>query len=238
MKKCVRCNNEHDGSFGSGKYCNRSCANARTHSKETKDKIAKASLGKEPSNKGKLLKWETTKCLYCKTDIKHRSSTPKKYHSECWKNVAGGLRIGAGRGKSGWYKGIWCDSSYELVWVIYQLEHNIPFERNKVKYSYEWKGKILQYTPDFIQSNSVIEIKGFMTEQTKAKIQSVNNLIVLFKNDLENEFNYVLTKYGNNFIELYEGNPHKVKQNKCKVCGKPAKHLYCSRLCGGKGTKK
>ena len=39
MKKCIKCNNEHDGSFGSGKYCNRSCANSRTHSAETKAKI-------------------------------------------------------------------------------------------------------------------------------------------------------------------------------------------------------
>ena len=27
--KCERCDNEHDGSFGSGRFCNRACANAR-----------------------------------------------------------------------------------------------------------------------------------------------------------------------------------------------------------------
>ena len=39
MKICERCGAEHDGSFGSGRFCSRSCANARTHSDETKEKI-------------------------------------------------------------------------------------------------------------------------------------------------------------------------------------------------------
>jgi hypothetical protein len=37
-----KCNKEHDGSFGSGKYCSRSCANSRIHSKITKNKIQKS----------------------------------------------------------------------------------------------------------------------------------------------------------------------------------------------------
>lgn len=30
----------------------------------------------------------------------------------------GGLRVGSGRGKKGWYKGIHCDSSWELAFVV------------------------------------------------------------------------------------------------------------------------
>ncbi len=37
-----KCGNEHDGSFGSGKFCSRSCANSRTHSTETKKKISES----------------------------------------------------------------------------------------------------------------------------------------------------------------------------------------------------
>lgn len=36
---CERCGSEHDGSFGSGRFCSRSCANSRKHSDETKRKI-------------------------------------------------------------------------------------------------------------------------------------------------------------------------------------------------------
>jgi Zn finger protein HypA/HybF involved in hydrogenase expression len=39
--KCERCNKDHDGSYGSGRFCSSSCARARVHSKETKDKISK-----------------------------------------------------------------------------------------------------------------------------------------------------------------------------------------------------
>ena len=56
----------------------------------------------------------------------------KKYpHSEETINKmklrGGGYRRGSGRGKSGWYKNYWCDSTYELCWLIYQLDNgNIP----------------------------------------------------------------------------------------------------------------
>ena len=40
--KCIKCSNEHDGSFGSGKFCSRACANSRERSTETKRKIAES----------------------------------------------------------------------------------------------------------------------------------------------------------------------------------------------------
>ena len=49
---------------------------------------------------------------------------------------SGGIRKGSGRGKKGTYKGYWCDSSYELAWVIYNIDKNIPFTRNSEKFKY------------------------------------------------------------------------------------------------------
>ena len=40
MNTCERCGKEHDGSYGSGRFCSKSCANARDHSDETKKKIS------------------------------------------------------------------------------------------------------------------------------------------------------------------------------------------------------
>ena len=48
--KCQKCNIEHNGSFGSGKYCSRSCANSRVHSYKTKNKIKDSLLGKGNKN--------------------------------------------------------------------------------------------------------------------------------------------------------------------------------------------
>lgn len=44
---CKRCGKEHDGTFGSGNYCSRNCANARNPSEETKSKISKALTGRK-----------------------------------------------------------------------------------------------------------------------------------------------------------------------------------------------
>jgi hypothetical protein len=201
---CKKCNEEHNGSFGSGKYCSLSCANSRIFTQETKQKQGKASKGKTPWNKGVKLNWVKTNCEYCGLELLYRKSQPKKYHSECWLKSSGGYRKGSGIGKKGWYKGYWCDSTYELVWIIYQLEHFIPFERNKEKFFYKWENKIKFYIPDFIQNNQFIEIKGYMNKQVEEKIKSVPNLKILFKKDLEKEFQYVEEKYGKNFINLYE----------------------------------
>ena len=119
----------------------------------------------------------------------------------------GGLRNGSGRSKSGYYKGIYCGSTYELCWVIYNLDHNISFSRFS---GYLTDGKI-KYYPDFILSdtNEIIEIKGFLTESVKIKTQLAIDkgfkIKVLYKEDLKNIFSYVEQKYfTKNFYTLYD----------------------------------
>jgi hypothetical protein len=45
--KCIKCNKEHDGSYGSGKYCSVSCANSRVRTDEVKKKISEGILKSE-----------------------------------------------------------------------------------------------------------------------------------------------------------------------------------------------
>ena len=203
MKTCKKCGTEFEPIKGLVSYCSLKCRNSRTFSDESKLKKSIANKGNVPWNTG--IRWGTiiSICLYCGNDITHWISTPKKFHADCWRKCAGGLRKGSGRSKHGWYKGIWCDSSYELAWVIYQLDHNIPFTRNTISYEYIFNGKQYQYYPDFIQDNQLIEIKGFVNEQTLAKIKSVPELVVLMREDLKKEFDYVIATYGKDFIKLY-----------------------------------
>lgn len=204
MKTCKKCGTDFEPSKGLVSYCSLKCRNSRTFSEEAKLKKSVANKGKLPWNAGNYWRTTISKCLYCNNDIVHWISTPKKYHAKCWKKSAGGNRKGAGRGKHGWYKGIWCDSSYELAWVIYHLDHNIPFSRNTDSFEYEFNGKKYQYYPDFLLDGKLIEIKGFVNEQTLAKIKSVPNLIVLMRDDLKKEFDYVIATYGKDFIKLYK----------------------------------
>lgn len=151
-----------------------------------------------------------------------RASTPEKEENRKKQisltaklnKKSGGLRKGSGRGKKGYYKGIWCDSSWELAWVIYHLEHNIEFKRNWEKFEYEYDNKIHFYIPDFIlENNQYIEIKGRrkfedLTDKEMKKIikfKETNNLQIVLQSDIEPYLNYVVNKYGNDFIKLYEG---------------------------------
>ena len=45
--KCLRCDKEHDGSYGSGKYCSITCANSRVRTEEIKKKISQGVLKSE-----------------------------------------------------------------------------------------------------------------------------------------------------------------------------------------------
>ena len=118
--------------------------------------------------------------------------------------LAGGLREGSGRGKKGWYKGIFCDSSWELAFVIYHIDHNIPIKRCEEKRPYEYKGRIHYYIPDFIVNDKIIEIKGFNTEQWQVKMLNNKDVTVLYEEDMKPYFEYVESKYGKNYIEMYD----------------------------------
>lgn len=87
---CERCGREHDGSFGAGIFCSRSCANSRTRSQETKNKISAALKSKNfhgidrksTWTKDSLDKWRKSislkypvikgHCTYCSKEINLR----------------------------------------------------------------------------------------------------------------------------------------------------------------------
>jgi hypothetical protein len=205
-------------------YCSRSCANKREHSSETKLKISESARKSErvknankkngESRRGyyfggtnkKRIERIVSKCLHCGENIEHKVNEPKKYHQKCWLKCAGGIRKGSSRGKCGWYKGYWCDSSYELAWVIYNIEHNIKFDRNTEAFNYTFKEENHKYYPDFIKDDLYVEIKNYKSELTDAKIKFFpKKLEVLYKEDMNKEIlPYVINKYGKDFIKLYE----------------------------------
>ena len=55
---CIKCNREHPGSFGSGKFCSRKCANSRTFTEDSKLKKSIANKGKTSGFKGKTFQKE------------------------------------------------------------------------------------------------------------------------------------------------------------------------------------
>ncbi len=238
-------------------FCSRSCSssfnkNNKKLSDETKNKISNSL--KEFNKNNKYCKKTTISnkikkiCPMCNNEFfVYRCNKNKIYCSrDCFyndhelkfrKKSSGGKRTGSGIGKHGWYKNYYCDSSWELAFVIYNLEHNIKFSRNKVGFEYEYENKIHKFYPDFImEDGTYIEIKGYFDKKNIIKISSFNgSLKILNKIEIAPYLKYVINKYGKDFIKLYENNRY---FNECIICGKPAKNICCSRRCSGKLVNK
>lgn len=259
---CERCNVEHSGEYGSGRFCSRSCANARTFSTETinkKKKSAKNSNAVKQANdaqkKPKIIKvcpiCSTTfnvpaskeskifcsrACMLLDTEFKYRKKTP------------GGVREGSGRSKSGYYKGIFCSSTYELVYLIWCLDADIHIDRCIFSIPYTYENKQHEYFPDFIVNNTVIEIKGYHTDVVDAKEKAAINLgyqySIMYKDDLVEQFHYVQSTYNTrDYASLYDKSKH-VFMYTCSNCSKEYKSSkvksninYCSSKCSCAGAR-
>ena len=263
-KICPKCGTHHQKP---GLYCSRHCANGREQTPEIRKRKSQSikryliSIGKE-----KKEQFVSYTCFNCNCNF--TSKTPKKYCSDKCRIEAtrhlqiaalekgrqtmkmrgnlGGYREGSGKAKTGYYKGIYCGSTYELVWVIYQLDNKREFSR--FKGILEWDG--VKYIPDFLQDGKIIEIKGYENPILVDKKTNVANhcgyeVIVLRKQDLIKEFTWVKEHYQYKYLqELYDD--YKPIVYICDNCGKEfskahisnEKHKFCSRKCAGQYASK
>lgn len=76
---CENCGKEHDGTFGSGRFCCRSCANSRHFSKEVKEKISKGVI--KYNNENKLT--YTYICEKCNKGFQTTKTFKKNNHIYC-----------------------------------------------------------------------------------------------------------------------------------------------------------
>jgi len=118
----------------------------------------------------------------------------------------GGFKEGSVKNyKSGWYHGIHCDSSWELAFIIYNEEHGNNIKRCKEIRHYILEDKEREYHPDFIINNKdIYEIKGIKSKNSDAKQKYNPDIKFLYKKDMKLYLDYVINKYGNNFINLYD----------------------------------
>lgn len=160
----------------------------------------------------------------------------------------GGYRKGSGRSKSGYYKSIYCGSTYELCWVIYSFDHNIKFSR--FDGCLERGG--IKYFPDFLldDGKTIIETKGYESSQSvdkKTKIAESFGYIVMVlrKDDLTYAFDYVKQVYKTNkFYTLYDEYKPRYSYY-CDHCQTEftkdiklkTEIKFCSRVCAGKYRK-
>ena len=156
----------------------------------------------------------------------------------------GGYRKGSGRSKSGYYKGIYCGSTYELCWVIYNLDHNIQFK----PFPHSLKKDDLTYIPDFLIDNTIYEMKGYYTDSVKRKKELAESfgyeVKILYKEDLQYAFDYVKEKYKTTNFQILFDSYKPSYEYKCCFCNKTyfsdrkkKTEQYCSKYCSGKARK-
>lgn len=123
--------------------------------------------------------------------------------------VGGNLNPYGARGtaKYGTYQGYHCDSSWELAFVMYCLDHNLDIERNAEGFPYTYHEEEHLYFPDFIVNNIYIEIKNYNTDEVEAKRQQFpddKTLEILFKPDIKPYLDYATKTYGKDFTMMYD----------------------------------
>jgi hypothetical protein len=87
---------------------------------------------------------------------------------------------------------------------MYHIDNNISIKRcSEIRY-YEWNGKQRIYKPDFIVNEIIFEIKGYTTPQWEAKHLANPDVVCLQKKEIKKYLEFVINKYGKDFIKLYE----------------------------------
>lgn len=205
--RCEKCGKVMTEYFGSGRFCSRSCANSKTRSNESKQKTQDAMrlYGNQVRNVNEYIYYQSPKkCLICGNIIEYVDRKRKTCSKDCYLKMLSNISIqrdlggyvqfsGGNKSSKGYYKGIYCDSTWELAYIVYNQYHGIEIKRCEQTVEYKYKDKVYTYYPDFIINGKlVVEIKGYCTDKQKLEQKIIaakkffgeDNYIVLYKEDM------------------------------------------------------
>lgn len=261
-KVCPHCNDTIPFQIRNNKFCSQSCAatftNLRRPPKSDKEKLnisaglrifnvenaeLIAERNKIRAERASIL--QSKNCEICENTFLVKSiKTAKRTCSEdCFRTLQArnaSVQKVHGGGKKGIYKGFHCDSTYELAFLIYHLDHAIPINRCTETRSYVYDGRTKLYTPDFVVNGTIHEIKGFMSNQAIAKLDQNPDIVLIDKTKIKPYIDYVKQTYNVKNIEvLYEISNDKLLTLVCKQCSnefqsRKSNRVFCSRSCAGK----
>lgn len=203
--------------------------NKKLHSKRQKGHVAwNKGLTKETDERIK----KASETYKSKNHVVWNKGKKNVFSKETLKNISNKMKEvaktrvsckGTGRAYKGWYKKYWCDSQWELAFLIYCLDHDITIQRCEEAFEYQYNNEIHLYHPDFIINNEeYIEIKGYQSKKDNAKFSAFpkNKILKVYKyKEMKKIFDYVLIKYNIskiNDIHLLYDDCKKIKQHKDK----------------------
>lgn len=185
---CPNCNKPILFESRNNKFCNRSCAAIYNNQNrkviysleayKNLQAIGKKNLVFLKANINKIdRKLYKKECLICKT--KFQVTYEKKLNKTCSLNCKKILHSQVNHrenktfGKCGYYQGIYCASSWELAFLIYNKDLSKDIKRCDLTFNYIMNDIQHIYFPDFIMSNIIYEVKGRELEDVKFKTEAV-----------------------------------------------------------------
>lgn len=227
LKNCKWCGKEFDNK--NNQFCNNSCAASYTNkqrppmSEEQKRKISIAVKKKYIDNPElskqikrnprprKPKKLHQLICKVCNNNFSHEYSKKVTCSKECLYRDRGtrAWQLGNvdGWGHQGWYRGIKCDSTYELAFIIWCLDHQIEVKRCKLRIPYFYHGNTHYYSPDFEINEEIVEIKGYINERAQLKLDSATNqgykITLIGQQKIKKYLEYIKKKYNLNIERDY-----------------------------------
>ncbi len=181
---------------------------------------------------------KATSCVICNITFHTPRGRRLTCSSECYskyKSEIATKQTAHGGGKRGNYKGFRCDSTYELAFLIYHLDKGSDIKRSTNSYKYEYKGRELTYTPDFIVDGDEVEVKGYLSEKSAAKAKRFPEVQLIGKDIIEPLIKEVKARYKvKNIVDLYD--EAFTGQKKCLWCEEMfsynyTKQKFCSPRC-------
>ena len=200
MLNCERCHEEHDGSFATGRFCSKACANARDHSETTKLKTSKSMAGKRKQLFDKTCPhcqkvFRVTPAglsrRFCSVECKWAhpidDSLRKRFSDAKKREYANGRVVG------GYTKRIEVSTSNGtfVVQGSFEVRACIILDKlldekiikswsyNKERFAYVFDDKIRTYLPDFVVQfpdvRIFVEVKGFVRANDPAKWKSLRD---------------------------------------------------------------
>ena len=189
-------------------------------------------------------------CKACGHAFVHASYNRRSCSDRCRKELHrrhNATLTKTGRGKCGYYRGILCQSTYELAFVVWATDWGLPIKRSTLRIPYRFEGQDRIYHPDFEIGNIVYEIKGRIEPNVSAKIKAAARhvtIVVIDKKKIREYIEHVEAKYGKRlnaiYPILYEQRPaHTFRCTNCetdfsRVAGHKGNRPFCSRSCAGK----
>lgn len=180
-----------------------------TQTKECKERVKQTNLNKY----GVQYYTQSDEYRNDKTHIeKYKQTCLLKYGVE---NAALSNEIKYKSKKKYLYNNLIFDSSWELAYYIWLIDHNIEFEYHpKIFFEYTFNNVIHKYYPDFLINDKYYEIKGDnlynqmlienTVENSKYKCLVKNNVILLLYNDIKPYLDYIKQTYETNYLKQFK----------------------------------